>query len=246
MTARLAAVEVEVVRDGRTLLRGVSLEVGGGAVTAVLGPSGAGKTSLFRVLVGEERPDRGVVRWDGHDVTRWPLWRRARAGLGYLPQGPSVLFDLTVEQNLATFAALVGERADVARQIASRVELDGRLGVRAGALSGGERRRLELARALLAKPSLLVVDEPFAGVDPAGARRIGELLRALADAGTSILLSDHHVDEALAISDRVLLLIDGAIALDTTPEGLSNDPLARSRYLAPAFERKRGERPETP
>jgi lipopolysaccharide export system ATP-binding protein len=228
----LRAEGIEVRRHGHAILRGVALDASPARVLALLGPSGAGKTSLFRVLVGEERPWRGHVLVDGRDVTREPLWRRARLGVGYLPQGPSVLFDLTVEENLATYAALVGRPRRELAELAARFELGAHYDKRAGDLSGGERRRLELARALSARPRVLVCDEPFSGVDPAGAERIAKLLRSLAvDDGVAVVLADHHVVESLAIADEVALLLDGVVEMRGTPEEFAQHPAAQGRYL---------------
>jgi lipopolysaccharide export system ATP-binding protein len=229
---RLEARDVVVTLAGTEVIRGVTLALAEGEVVGVLGPSGAGKTTLFRAMVGELDLVSGRIELDGQDVSREPLWRRVRRGIGYVPQTPSVLWDLTVEQNLATFERLarVAERAG-AREWARRVELVDRLDVRAGELSGGERRRLELARALLAKPRVLVCDEPFAGIDPAGAERMGDLLRELAVNGTTVVLADHHVAEALRVCDRAVLLVDGKIEASGDPQAFREHPLVQRRYL---------------
>ncbi len=228
----LEARGLRVVRAGKLLLRDVDVTLRAGEVLGVLGPSGAGKSTLFRALVGEISADAGTVRFLGEDVTRTPLWVRARAGLGYVPQTPSVLLDLTVRENLATFQRIaLGEVGDVIAA-ADRVDLGDKLEVRAGDLSAGERRRLELARAITREPKALVCDEPFAGVDPAGAARIGELLRALAkDRGVAVVLADHHVAEALRVCDTASLLLDGAIAVTDTPSAFETHELVRGRYL---------------
>src|SRR5579883_3447308 len=169
----LAASGLKVTRGGKEVLRGVDVEARAGEVVGVLGPSGAGKSTLFRALVGEAPPEQGAVLLDGRDVTRQPLWRRARAGIGYVPQEPSVLWDLSVRDNLQTFQRVAGGAGMDVRAAAARVGLEERMAVRAGELSGGERRRLELARALVRAPRVLICDEPFAGVDPAAAERRG-------------------------------------------------------------------------
>jgi len=225
-------VGLRVERGGKVLLRDVAIAAREGEVIGVLGPSGAGKSTLFRALTGEIVPDAGAVLLDGDDVTKAPLWERARRGLGYVPQTPSVLWDLTVRENLATFHRVVhGDPGDL-RAAAGRVQLDARLDVRAGELSAGERRRLELARSLTRTPRVLVCDEPFAGVDPVGAARLGELLRDLAGShGAAVLLADHHVAEALRICTRAVLLLDGAIAAEGEPDAFQEHPLVRGRYL---------------
>jgi lipopolysaccharide export system ATP-binding protein len=231
----LVAKGLRVVRGGKAILRGVDLEARAGEVLGVLGPSGAGKSTLFRALVGENAPDdaldQGTVALQGVDATRWPLWRRVRAGVGYVPQGPSVLWDLTVRENLDAFRKIAGLPPQNAGLAAARVGLDERLGVRAGDLSGGERRRLELARAVTRPPRVLVCDEPFAGVDPVGAEALGQLLRELAQQGTSVLLADHHAAEALRICTRALLLLDGVVAVSAPASEFSEHPLVRGRYL---------------
>jgi lipopolysaccharide export system ATP-binding protein len=229
---RLAARDVVVALAGTEVIRGVTLTLEEGQVVGVLGPSGAGKTTLFRAMVGELGLVAGRIELEGRDVSREPLWRRVRRGIGYVPQTPSVLWDLTVEQNLVTFGQLARAPKRVeAREWARRVELHERLGIRAGELSGGERRRLELARALLAEPRVLVCDEPFAGIDPAGAERMGDLLRQLATGGAAVVLADHHVAEALRVCDRAVLLVDGKIEASGTPDAFRGHPLVQRRYL---------------
>jgi lipopolysaccharide export system ATP-binding protein len=207
----LIAESIETRRHGAPILRGISLEVLEGKIVALLGPSGAGKTSFFRVLVGEEHPHKGRVLFEGRDVTREPLYQRARRGIGYLPQGPSVLFELSVRENLKTYAEIVKRPKNEVMALAERVALHHRLDVLAGDLSGGERRRLEIARALSARPRVLVCDEPFSGVDPQGAEKIATMLRGLSGEGVAVLLADHHVVESLAIADEVCLLVDGVV-----------------------------------
>jgi lipopolysaccharide export system ATP-binding protein len=234
----LVARGLRVSLGGRAVLRGVDLDVQAGEVLGVLGPSGAGKSTLFRAIVGEGPPDEGVVLLDGVDVTSEPLWQRARRGMGYVPQGPSVLSELSVEENLDAFARIAKKVAAGARRgreesrlAAALVGLEERLAVRAGDLSGGERRRLELARAITRPPKLLVCDEPFAGVDPLGAADLGRLLSEVARGGAAVLLADHHVAEALAVCTRALLLLDGVVAVAAPAGEFADHPLVRGRYL---------------
>jgi lipopolysaccharide export system ATP-binding protein len=202
-----------------------------GEVVGVLGPSGAGKTTLFRVLAGDLRPNAGAVWLGKRDVSREPMWARARAGLGYVPQTPSVLFDLSVRHNIRTFerAAKVAPQAAALR--AKQVDLGARLDVPASELSGGERRRLELLRGLIAAPRVLICDEPLAGVDPAAAARMGRLLREHAAGGMAIVLADHRIREALPFCDQALLLIDGKIEAQAAPADFSELQAVRRRYL---------------
>jgi len=201
---------LRVLRSGKTLLRDVSISAKGGEVLGVLGPSGAGKSTLFRALTGDGPADGGEVLLNGIDVTSWPLWKRARAGVGYVPQSQSVLLSLTVRDNLETFLTIARGEATGIEEAASRVGLRDRLDVR---------------------PKVLICDEPFAGVDPAGASQLAALLRELADDGAAVMLADHHVAEALDTCDRAILLLDGEVAVDATPEGFREHPLVQGRYL---------------
>ncbi|HVJ89091.1 MAG TPA: ATP-binding cassette domain-containing protein [Labilithrix sp.] len=236
-TPALRGFDVRVDRGNKTILRGVDLSAHPGEVLGILGPSGAGKSTLFQVLVGEAAVSSGRVELFAEDVTKLPLWARARRGLSYVPQTPSVLWDLSVRDNLASYHRVVYSRANEAAQakaihdLATRVALDSRMDVRAGELSGGERRRLELARAITRPPKVLICDEPFAGVDPQQASRLGDLLRSLADDGVCVLLADHHVEEALRVCTRAVLLLDGAVAAEATPDAFRAHPLVVGRYL---------------
>lgn len=214
------------------VLDGVDLDVSAGEVVALLGPSGAGKSTLFRAISGELAVDAGVVELAGRDISHAPLWRRARAGLGYMPQSPSVLFDLSVADNVTTFERVSGSPTKPLAERMRAVGLDERLASRrARELSGGERRRLELLRALVTEPRVLVLDEPLAGVDPGGAVKIGEVIRGAADAGAAVLIADHRVREALGFSDRAGLLLDGRICVWESPEAFEDHPEVRNRYL---------------
>ena len=233
---------IRVARGEKMILRGVSMRAAPGEVVGILGPSGAGKSTLFRALVGEIPVEDGQVLLFDKDVTKEALWERARAGVSYVPQTPSVLWDLSVRDNLRVYHRIVhggawpsrkrsGEDAALDR-LAERVALADRMEVRAGELSGGERRRLELARALTRPPKVLVCDEPFAGVDPQQASRLGDMLRGLAnDEGVAVLLSDHHVAEALRVCTRAVLLLDGQVAMEGNPDEFQEHPLVMGRYL---------------
>jgi lipopolysaccharide export system ATP-binding protein len=225
------AVGIRVARAGKLVVCGVNLTAYPGEVVGVLGPSGAGKSTLFQALTGETLAQEGSVALGGRDVTSWPLWKRARAGIGYVPQGPSVLWDLTVGENLDAFRRIAGLGPGDAAASAREVGLEGRLAVRAAHLSAGERRRLEMARALTRSPSVLVCDEPFAGVDPAGARRLGNLLQEVAARGAAVLLADHHASEALRTCSRALLLIEGAVAISAPAAEFAALPQVRERYF---------------
>ena len=243
--ADVAAIEsrgVRVARGDKMILRGVSIRGEPGEVVGVLGPSGAGKSTLFRAVVGEIPVEDGSVLLFGKDVTRAALWERARAGVAYVPQTPSVLWDLSVKDNLRVYHRVVHGGAWPFRarpgedkaldELAERVALTEQMEVRAGELSGGERRRLELARALTRPPKVLVCDEPFAGVDPQQASRLGDMLRRLADdEGVCVLLSDHHVAEALRVCTRAILLLDGQVAMEGDPDAFREHPLVQGRYL---------------
>jgi lipopolysaccharide export system ATP-binding protein len=232
VTEPALAIDALAVRlGGKPIVRGVSLSVQRGQVVGLFGPSGAGKSTVFRAVVGEV-PCDGTVRLAGALVGDLPLWKRARRGLAYVPQGPSVLFELSVEQNLATFARLAGVGVDV-RAAAEEVGLETRLDVRAADLSGGERRRLEIARALLPNPRVLICDEPFAGLGPGAIRHVATLLRLRADAGLAVLVSDHHVAEALQIADHAHLLLDGAIEVAEPARVFASQKDVLGRYMNP-------------
>jgi lipopolysaccharide export system ATP-binding protein len=228
---------IRVARGEKTILRGVDIAAESGEVLGVLGPSGAGKSTLFRALVGELRVDAGSVELLAEDVTSLPLWARARRGLSYVPQTPSVLWDLSVRDNLTSYHRVVHrgidprQEAEAIAEIADRVALTEVLDVRAGELSGGERRRLELARALTRPPKVLVCDEPFSGVDPQQASRLATMLRDLAQTGVCVILADHHVEEALRVCSRAALMLDGEVAAVAEPEDFRAHPLVVGRYL---------------
>jgi lipopolysaccharide export system ATP-binding protein len=214
----------------RTVVDGVSIEVEPGVVHGLLGPNGAGKTTIFRMLAGVELPDQGSVRLDGRDLARLPLHRRAELGLGYLPQEDTLFRDLDVRGNVG----LALRQGTVAEHLA-RAGIPHLAERRVDALSGGERRRLEIARLLALGPRLLLLDEPFAGIDPVAVSGLQQLVRALAASGLAVLITDHAVRETLAICDRATLVDQGTIQVRGTPQEVADDPRARARYLGPDF-----------
>jgi lipopolysaccharide export system ATP-binding protein len=223
----------------RPVVRGVSFHVSAGEIVGLLGKNGAGKTTTFRMTVGLIPPDGGTVRFRGQDIARLPMYRRARLGMGYLPQESSVFRFLTVEENLLAILERV-ERGRTARQ-ARLDELIARFGLGkvrksfAATLSGGERRRLEIARALVTRPSLILLDEPFSGVDPIAVAEIQGIIGDLRANGIGILLTDHNVRETLSTTDRAYILEDGRILVAGTPQEIVIDPKAREVYLGEMF-----------
>ena len=223
----------------KDVVRDINLDVRQGEVVGVLGPNGAGKTTTFYMLAGIVPPTRGQVLVDGQDITRWPLHRRARAGMSYLPQESSVFRKLTVRQNLQLILEYSGFSRDEQKRTADRL-LD-ELGITrladqlAAYLSGGERRRLEIARALIQDPKFILLDEPFAGIDPLAVDDIQAIIEGLRNKGIGVLISDHNVRETLQICDRAYLVYDGQIILNGSPEEIVADPAARRVYLGEGF-----------
>ncbi len=225
---------------GRRIIRDVSLRLLPGEVVALLGPNGAGKTTSFYAIAGLIYPEEGCVRVDGKDVTREPLYRRARLGIGYLPQEASVFRGLSVEDNI--LAVLELHEPDRTRRLARLEELLGDFSLdhlrRAPALSlsGGERRRTEIARCLAADPRYLLLDEPFAGVDPIAVGEIRQLVQGLAARGIGILVTDHNVRETLSLVDRAYILHDGRVLMSGTPEDVIAHDMVREVYLGSSFD----------
>lgn len=224
---------------GRTVVNGLSLTVVAGEVVGLLGPNGAGKTTAFRMIAGLVRPHAGQVCIAGHRAEALPLWQRARLGLGYLPQEPSLLRDLSVLDNLRVPLEARGLRGSAATDAARALLLEQALphleAARAGTLSGGERRRVELARCLATAPSVVLLDEPFSGVDPVAVAGLQRQVRALARRGLAVLVTDHAVHATLPICDRAVVLDQGQIMAAGPPASIAADPIVQARYLGPAF-----------
>ena len=224
---------------GRRVVDDVALTLEPGEVVGLLGPNGAGKTTSFHMIAGFITPEDGCVRIDDHDITHTPVYQRARLGLGYLSQEPSVFRKLTVEENIRSILELLGRTTSECR---SQTEaLLGKLNVahlarqKAATLSGGERRRVELARALAPQPRFLLLDEPLTGIDPIVRAEIQDIVRALKREGLGILITDHNVRETLEITDRAYIMYDAKVLISGTSEALVNDPTAREVYLGERF-----------
>lgn len=224
---------------GRTVVRGVSLEVRSGEIVGLLGPNGAGKTTTFYMVVGLASPDGGRVTLDGEDVTNDPMYVRARKGIGYLPQEPSIFRGLTVEQNvLAILETLKLSRADRrarADRLLRELKLTPLARSPAHTLSGGERRRVEITRALVLSPVFILLDEPFAGIDPIAVTDIQAIIFHLKARGIGVLITDHNVRETLRITDRAYIIHDGAVFRSGTPNRLAGDDDVKRIYLGADF-----------
>jgi lipopolysaccharide export system ATP-binding protein len=224
---------------GRTVVRGVSLDVSSGEVVGLLGPNGAGKTTTFGMVVGLTGPDAGRVLLDDHDITTDPMYIRARRGVGYLPQEPSIFRGLTVEQNiraiLETLPISNAERRSRLTDLLSELGLTPLARSRAYTLSGGERRRVEITRALVNRPKFILLDEPFAGIDPIAVADIQKIVVHLKDRGIGVLVTDHNVRETLKITDRAYIVHDGVIFRSGTPDSLAADDDVKRIYLGSEF-----------
>jgi len=223
----------------RKVVDDVSLTVEQGTIVGLLGPNGAGKTTTFYMVVGIAKPDSGVVLLDGHDIGQMPMYQRARMGIGYLPQEASIFRKMTVEENLMSILETTSLSHD--EQIRKMDELIEEFGIGhirkslGTALSGGERRRVEIARSLATDPAFILLDEPFAGIDPIAVADIQEMIAHLAKRGIGILITDHNVRETLSIVDKAYILASGKVLLHGDSESIANDPVARKYYLGDKF-----------
>jgi lipopolysaccharide export system ATP-binding protein len=237
--ARLIANELTKSYGGRTVVRGVSIEVSSGEVVGLLGPNGAGKTTTFSMVVGLVGPDSGEVKLDAEKITDDPMYVRARKGIGYLPQEASIFRGLTVEQNIAAILETLdldaaGRRARL-RELLAELDLTRLAKSPAYTLSGGERRRVEITRALVMSPKFMLLDEPFAGIDPIAVADIQQIIFHLKTRGIGVLITDHNVRETLKITDRAYIVHDGVIFKTGTPQGLADDEDVKRIYLGADF-----------
>jgi len=236
---KLQGVELSKSYRGRKIVDEVSLDIEQGEVVGLLGPNGAGKTTTFYMLVGLARPDAGRVLLNGDDITDLPMYLRARNGLSYLPQEPSVFRKLTVEENLLavleTLPLTPEQQVDRLEELLAQMGLERLRHNNAFTLSGGERRRLEIARSLVLQPSFVLLDEPFAGIDPLTVEDLHKIIGDLRAAGIGVLITDHNVRETLRVTDRAYIINEGRIFRAGTPAELSNDPDVRRVYLGEKF-----------
>lgn len=224
---------------GRTVVNGVNLQLSRGEIVGLLGPNGAGKTTTFYMVVGVIHPEAGQIFFRGEEITNLPMFERARLGIGYLSQEPSIFRKLTVEENimaiLETLEIPQEERDRRLKRLLNDLDIAYLAKNKAYTLSGGERRRLEITRALVTNPSLILLDEPFSGVDPIAVFEVQKILQRLKAQGLSILLTDHSVRETLSITDRSYLLFEGKVEVSGTSEFLASDSKAREIYLGERF-----------
>jgi lipopolysaccharide export system ATP-binding protein len=237
---KLSTDEIGKSYKGRQVVRGVSLEISQGEVVGLLGPNGAGKTTSFYMIVGLVTPEFGRILADGEDITRVPMYLRARQyGISYLPQEPSVFRKLTVEENILAVLEVQSISAEMRRARTEKLIDQLNLGhirkTRGYALSGGERRRVEIARCLCIQPSFILLDEPFSGIDPIAVLDLQEIIYDLKASGIGVLITDHNVRETLSVTDRAYIINEGRIFRDGTPEQLGNDPEVRRVYLGESF-----------
>jgi len=223
----------------RRVVNGVSITVAAGEIVGLLGPNGAGKTTTFNMVVGVVKPDEGAVKFQARDITRLPMHLRARLGIGYLTQEPSVFRKLTVEQNILAILEVcklsAAERAVRLKYLLDELDLSPLARNKAYTLSGGEKRRLEITRALVTSPKLLLLDEPFSGIDPIAVYEVQKIIRRLKERGLGILITDHNVRETLKLVDRAYLIHKGEVVYEGGGPEMLDDPKAREIYLGPEF-----------
>ena len=223
----------------RRVVNGVSINVSAGEIVGLLGPNGAGKTTTFNMVLGVVKPDAGAVMFEDHNITQRPMHQRARLGIGYLTQEPSIFRKLTVEQNILAILETCQmdrqERRVRLNYLLEELDLTPLAKNVAYTLSGGEKRRLEITRALVTSPKMLLLDEPFAGIDPIAVHEVQKIVRRLRDRGLGLLITDHSAREMLKLIDRGYIIVKGQVLIEGTAEFLANDPKAREIYLGPDF-----------
>jgi lipopolysaccharide export system ATP-binding protein len=236
---RLTAEGLVKVYGGRRVVDGIHLEIRPGEVVGLLGPNGAGKTTTFYMIVGLIRPDGGRILLDGEDLTGLPMYVRARKGISYLPQEPSVFRKLTVEENILAILETLDleerERLERLRDLLAELDLTPLRNNRAYSLSGGERRRVEITRALVTSPQYILLDEPFAGIDPLAVADIQKIIGQLKDKGIGVIISDHNVRETLSVCDRAYIINEGAVLVEGDPDAIACCEIARKIYLGETF-----------
>jgi lipopolysaccharide export system ATP-binding protein len=224
---------------GRKVVREVDIKVKAGEIVGLLGPNGAGKTTSFYMIVGLVKPTSGKVFFNGRNISKTPMYKRARMGMGYLSQEPSIFRKLTVQDNvlsiLETLPISAKERRERLERLLDDLKISHLAKQKAYTLSGGERRRLEITRALVTNPSIILLDEPFSGVDPLAVNDVQDIVRDLRDKGLGVLITDHNVRETLAVVDRAYLLCEGQVLSEGNSDFLVNDKVSRELYLGPRF-----------
>lgn len=235
----MTATDLIKVYGGRRVVDRIRLEIHPGEVVGLLGPNGAGKTTTFYMIVGLIRPDGGTISLDGEDLSRCPMYIRARKGLNYLPQEPSIFRKLTVRENilaiLETLPITREEQEERLQSLLAELDLTQLAGSRAYALSGGERRRVEITRALVTSPKHILLDEPFAGIDPLAVADIGRIIGKLRAKGIGVIISDHNVRETLSVCDRAYIINEGKLLVEGTPEEIACSEIARKIYFGDDF-----------
>jgi len=235
----LKAEKLIKIYSKRRVVNEASVKIAQGEIVGLLGPNGAGKTTTFYIITGMIRPTKGHIYLDDKDITRFPMYKRSRLGLGYLSQEPSIFRNLTVAENvmaiLETLPLSKKQRKERLEELLEELSVSHLAGSKAYTLSGGERRRVEITRALVTNPKFILLDEPFAGVDPIAVEDIQSIVRSLKEKGIGVLITDHNVHETLSITDRAYLLYEGTILLSGSADHLANDPEARKLYLGDKF-----------
>jgi lipopolysaccharide export system ATP-binding protein len=239
LMGKLTAEGLIKIYQGRKVVNGIDLTIHPGEVVGLLGPNGAGKTTTFYMIVGLIQPDGGTIVLDGEDLSRSPMYLRARKGLNYLPQEPSIFRKLTVRENilaiLETLSLRPQEREERLQQLLAELDLTALAENRAYSLSGGERRRVEITRALVTSPKYILLDEPFAGIDPLAVADIGKIIGQLKAKGIGVIISDHNVRETLSVCDRAYIVNEGTILVEGTPTAIAGSEIARKFYLGDDF-----------